>query len=351
MRQRIIITSILVLLATVTLLALNLASDKPNKYKNGFTRHFIDEPLQSEWSIDIPYTAKKICGQKGDSVFVSGTIPGLIYIINRKNHSLDSIHIKIEDIPKLMPVFSTKVDYPTVYIFGENAKCVISGDLLTMEYTIYPMRVGAYKNVQMLSPGSIVISAIDTITYNSVIKKVAYKIDYIQDNNNLLPQLADAGFTFDGMIAYDKKTNLLAHVCFYSNNITCFDTLLNKVYRKHTIDTFSTSRLKVKRAGLSITSASPPLMVNSTTAASHGILFVHSKMKSDNQNPADFRNNSTLDIYSLKGGDYIRSLRIPVVNGEKLKRFEVRGDSSLLGIYSGRLVSYSLKENIKTLLQ
>jgi len=69
---------------------------------------------------------------------------------------------------------------------------------------------------------------------------------------------------------------------------------------------------------------------------------LRSRLKADNEYELDFNENSIIDIYSLKNGDYKGSFYIPAYKGEKALQFQVIGHQ-LYALHGKTVLLYDMK--------
>jgi len=128
------------------------------------------------------------------------------------------------------------------------------------------------------------------------------------------------------------------------------DTNLHPVYHSHTIDTNNNFRITagVTTSGLynEMTNTSPVRDVNLQSCVSEGMLFVISALQADNEAPADFKNNSVIDVYSLLTGRYDSSFYVPFFNNERLKEIKVAGQMVIV-LYPGNAAIYTLPFHLR----
>jgi hypothetical protein len=86
----------------------------------------------------------------------------------------------------------------------------------------------------------------------------------------------------------------------------------------------------------------PAQKVNYNGSISGGKLFLQSMLKADNEYELDFNENSIIDIYDLKNGDYKGSFYIPAYEGKKAHQFQVISHQ-LYALYGKTVVLYDLK--------
>ena len=347
MKKELLIVVALVLLATGILFALNLTSGKPNMHKNGFNRNFSTTAIEEARRIHFDAPMYKVCGVSNDSIFFTGKLPGKIYLATQQFKEVDTFNLHLVNIPGLWTEFQTYVEYPQAYILGGNAKCIISANLRTGQHTIDTLATnGPFGNTVRVGPETYIMRRINHFTLNADFIKLNSVIKVITSEKGLSIPLADAGFTYDGMLNYDQSTKRLIFVPFYNNNIICFDSSFQVLYKSHTIDTNQTAKSQIVNKGSqSVTFKEPPVMLNSYSWVYNGSLFVLSKLQADNEKETVFDEHLPIDEYDIRTGKYLQSYQLPVVHGQKLVSVYMTGNTAFLGLYEKDIIQYRFQRN------
>lgn len=345
MKQAIIITTLLSIFAIGILMALNYTNGAPNRKKNGFTRKFQSYRPKEIAHIDFNYPIHKIISVKHDSIFCTSSKPGLIYLFTEQLRKIDTFNLTMPSDEKMESLFYTDIHFPEVTIVGGNSKSYIKGDLITKTYykTQLPS-IGVFAHVTFLGNDIFIMKAIDSITLNSKFMKINGILGTVEVEKNISPELKDAGFTYEGDIHYDQKSNKVFSVSFYANKIFCFDTSFNSIGPFHTIDTTYLPNISITHKPGSVTQNKPPVKVNSESFIDDGELYVRSELRGDNENTEISQNNNIFDIYSTENGKYISSFYIPKIAGISHQTYYKRG-SILVALYNQKLLMYELNRD------
>lgn len=215
MKNKIYIISTIILAVLGITLFMNFTSDRPNKYQNAFSRRPLKGQFKENARLKIPISTKNICGIANDSIFLSTTTPGQIYMVSADFKHIDSFSIALPFLPNLTPVFNTVVNYPFITIFGSNAKCIIKGNLKDNTYKITRLNIGATNDELEISDASIITGTVDPENYNFQISKLNLQTGQLMSGNPILPALGDAGITYDGVSAIDPVTYNIVYLCYY----------------------------------------------------------------------------------------------------------------------------------------
>jgi hypothetical protein len=186
----------------------------------------------------------------------------------------------------------------------------------------------------------------------SVINKAnqIVKFDYLPNHtkltttDKLLQKQVDGLFCTDGALVKVPKTSNFIYFYYYRNQFIYADSALKVIYRGKTIDTVSKAQLRVatNKQTRQITLASSPQLVNVKASASENHLFIYSAMKADNETEKMHKNGAAIDIYSTKNGSYKFSIRIPNIEGERMREFMVR-DKMLVALFDSYVYFFDLK--------
>jgi hypothetical protein len=166
---------------------------------------------------------------------------------------------------------------------------------------------------------------------------------------NIFEKKGDAGFSTDGILLFDKITNRILYLSYYSNEFFCMDTLMNTLYKAHTIDTFSNANVKVLQEvsnySRSFTNVAPLKLISLESRAVNSKLFIHSGIRADNETLNGFEDHDVIDVYEISNGHYLKSFYIPIYNKERLKDFDISGNKIIV-LYSNRIMIYSIPFNL-----
>lgn len=343
MKRKIIIVGTLIIFVVAFLSSINASIDRPNKYKNGFTRNFLNLHVNKIASLKCSNDLYDLCGHRNDTVFFSHKLPGKISYTYGNYSKLNSLEIKLPRIEGLTPVFYTFLDYPNIYILGGNARKVIKGNITNGKYGITDVHLGSFYNAITIDDHNFMVRAIDTATLNEAFYKIVISKNKIIRDTDLSEKLRDAGIIHDGMLNYDRQCKRFVYVDFYSNQVTCFNENFRLLYRSRTIDTTNTSSAIPVKKGNSITNSVPPIMVNYYSDLNNCRLYVQSELVADNEDHHIFSDSSVIDVYNAGNGNYIGSFRIPVTSKAiiSLKVF----NNKIYVLTAGTITIYQLINN------
>lgn len=342
--------------AVLIIIILYFLSYNPYKQKNGFNRKFYHIILTRQCSFEPGKNdIVAICGNTPSGYyFQTGSANSLIYTNHDfKTKKQVTFPIKINDF--LNSNFTTYVDSPSIYIFLHNTNKIVIYNISNRKHSVVQLPCSIYTRETITSPSNIIIRGFDNShpKYQSFIK--ADILHNVFDAKSFFTESEDAGFSTDGLLQHDTASGIVTYMFFYKNGIYCTDTGIHVSYLIPTIDTIRSSRVQFGRTvskdktHIAYSNLSPLIFVNLECSQHKGLLYISSALKADNENLSDFKNNSVIDVYSLKLKKYEGSFYLPSYKGEKVFRFKVF-DDTIVAIYKNYVASYSLSQNIESLL-
>jgi hypothetical protein len=300
-----------------------------NSDKNGFTRIYKKNEAPSLIAKKIlSKEISRICGISNSSIFLAGTNPKAILILNKNLVDEDTIFIEMPFTPDKIVPNTLVVDTPMLYLHLNNLKTIIYGRFpsdkmnlrkLNKELTIFS------KSVQ-ISPSTIITRSFSQQRQTQIFSKINIETgEIIKEGQIIETEYQDPwGLQSDGMLTYDKSSKRLIYLQYFTNNFTCFDTNLNVLYKSHTIDTNYVSKIKVGKefdrdGKVKITPSEARFTVNDFSFSGNNFLFVVSALCADNETLKEFNQTDVIDIYSIQNGKYICSFHIPRVERKSLE--------------------------------
>jgi len=333
-------------IATIYLMA--FYANKPNEKKNGFSRQFILNAITEVRNIELNEKPESIIGESKDHIYLIGEVPDKIIAVNYQLKSKEIITIPIlseEEHTKTIPI----VDFPDVYIFTQNSKLVIKYNLVSKQIMKNNLNEMFSKGLPILN-NSFILRTMDSTKSDQVFKKIVIGNDtHSKVANDILEKVGDGGFSTDGMLYYDKHSKNLCYTFFYRNGFIAMDSDLNLLYRARTIDTITIPQLYgkkiVSKSKVSFTYSGTPTFINLRGSVNNSRLFLRSALKADNEDATRFLQNSVLDVYDTKNGNYRGSFYLPTYGNKKAAEFKVL-DGLLVAIYDKTILVYKLKADI-----
>ncbi|MFB2118724.1 hypothetical protein [Parapedobacter sp. 2B3] len=315
--------------------------DKPNTTKNGFSRKFsvTITPLRVA-TMDIKNP--RIAGISADDCFLYTIDQPDISVFDKRLEKSSFLRVPLTKSTLKLRVF---VDFPKIYISNSKSSDFYIYDYNTEEKISYSLkyRTGEYSVLPNKTIVGVYLNASEMGTYREIGIFDLKTDSFYMNKKGGLSKVYDGGFYQDGMLHYDVFNDLIVYIFRFRNKVLAFDSALNISFSFSTIDTFSTTQLKILKERnksdnklWNYTLAKPPRSVNNKSCVADGYAFVCSYVKADNENLSAFDKNSVVDVYRIIDGEYAGSFYIPHHEGKPLSDFIVT-DNKLLVVYDNNL--------------
>ncbi len=253
----------------------------------------------------------------------------------------------------LLPEFSSiksygldvQIDSPFFYVTDGAIPFIYKGKVADWSASRVLFDSAYFLDIIALNGSGFVTRSYSNRAGRALLTRISTEEPKLTLHPEILEKQVDGLFCTDGMLHYDKTSDLLVYLYYYRNQFIVMDSLLNIHYRGNTIDTFRVAQVEIKslsRSGhTSRRLSGPPPYVNKNSATSAGKLFVHSMVAAKNEDMNEFRDASVIDVYDLLSGEYRFSFYIYHRDGEKIKSFHVT-DYHLYAIYDHYITKYRL---------
>jgi hypothetical protein len=316
-------------------------SQKGISKKNGFNRQFITSVLSPRKQITAPVNLMKIIGVWLGKIYFQEETPYEILTTNFTLDSLQAIKLNVTTDKKQGLNIRMFMQDHLLYLACRNVPAIITCDLKSGN-TRNHVLPGYFNQETMTSAEHFILRSKDYATQSHrFVKLDLNKKDSLQEDN-FSDRKVIGGFENAGMLYYDTTTKQACYTFLYQNGFICMDSNMNLTLQARTIDTITHRNVKVARVARSITMKQPAQKVNYNGSISEGKLFLQSMLKADNEYELDFNENSIIDIYDLKNGDYKGSFYIPAYEGKKAHQFQVI-NHQLYALYGKTVVLYDLE--------
>lgn len=316
-------------------------SNKALKKENGFNRRISAPTLILTKQITLPVKVTKLIGIYSGRLYFQENNP---YEILSTNISLDSL--KVIKLP--MPI-GKDLGHSTcmflkdqlLYVACGHIPGIITYDLESGSSYSHILKTN-FNQQTLISTDQFILRSKDTATQSHRFVKLNIRTRDSVMEDNFSDRKIIGGFENAGTLYYDTTTKQACYTYFYQNGFICMDSNLNLTLKARTLDTITHQNVKVARVGRSITMNQPAQKVSYNGCVSDGKLFLQSMLKADNEHELDFNENSIIDIYSLKNGDYKGSFYISAYKGEKAHQFQVIGHQ-LYALHGKTVLLYDMK--------
>lgn len=313
---------------------------------NGFERKFKTDILTRKGFLDLKYNSYYIAGLTNTSIFLGNYKVPTFYL--HANYTLtDTIKVDL-NIPNddnvAWNVVKIVVNSPNIYISDRLTPVLFHSTLPELTYSKSNLNGIRFGKMVPFSSNQVVVRTFDPIHQQNVVKAIPINEHNKMLHTYVLEKQVDGVFCTDGFFLHSKKLEEILYVYYYRNQYVGLNSKLDPIYIGNTIDTVSNAEIEIE----TITSENRstvvkrPDIVNKRGAVYEDKLLIHSGLIADNESIADFKDNSVIDVYSLKDQSYRFSFYLPAFKKEKVREFKVY-DDKLVVIYSNYLVTYDMK--------
>ena len=348
MNKRFLIRIVAIITGIVLLLwILFMSARLPNKESNGFKRNWDNDSiiLTNYLQIDTPLSS--ISGVSKEHIYIQTEKLNWILEISKNLLKKDSISLKINVSELLTMANSLTVDSPWIFLHANNLKAIIRSKIRSKEVNVIKLHTDIFTKSTQLTKDKIVIRTFDSTQSNQVFQIVDLTNGNVLKEALVIPNQYDAGFSSDGIISYDPIHSKIFYTQFYNNNFFCLDTNLSTVYTANTIDTTSyNNSLQLEK--INVAGGTPSLMpsaarklANKYSFLNDKYIFIESALKADNDNLNTYQNNSTIDLYELSNGKYVKSILIPHSKNKKALSYSIDGKRMIV-LYKNAIAIYRI---------
>lgn len=343
-RKYIFILTGIVAVVLLVMTFLKASVKEMNGRPNGFKRVPVQLTITKLMERSFSQPLRDIAGIMGDSIFIVTANPSKLIVINSELKNEKLIELPLSIHKNLAGNFTTRLYNNELYIFGSNVPCVIRFNIKTGREEVFPVN-RAYSRSAVISPNTIVIRGFNAQFKDEDLRIINLGTGVETEEKGITDKTEGGGFVTDGMLHYDEKNNEVVYHHFYSNKLIVLDSNLQLLRKGTTIDTFSNYTAKATAhttsKGIYYSFSAPPKLLSDGSCVSDGRLFIHSRLKADNDTREQFLNFSTIDVYDLRRVAYTGSIYMPVLPEKRLIRFTVLHDK-LYAIYDNRVVVYRM---------
>lgn len=299
---------------------------------NGFSRTFLDIATL-KYSTQAPILANTFIGEAND----------LLYFRTKEHNQLLEYN---QDLSKhVVKIFQVEqnatknsdysIDSNGLKIYAGNIHAVINISFKSVDSNrTLTLNTTPFADALEYTKDRFIIRGFALKEKDYVLQKVDEHGEVIATEQNVSTLKHELGLSTQTNLLYNPNTGRAFLIYRLFNGLTCFDTNLNLIYKKKTIDTISTTSFtarKVKERGRAITGtySSAPKFTNYTATLNDKYLFVHSRLKADNQ----YTTNAIIDVYEQQNGNYKYSFELPQTVGKQLLNINIK-DRRLIAVFA-----------------
>lgn len=325
-----------------------LRQDKPN----GFTRNIVPNYASLNKTYRSPLPIFYFAGASNSNYYFRTGTPEMILQISKGLNYNQVYYFKIESLAKTKQSFRMYVDSPDVYLMAGGLRGFMKAKLSSGSFTsTFQQNAPFFTDAIPCSSNGYITRTYDKQRHDMVFKKLNLKGEVIITENNISAVHRDEGASSQGTLLRSPDVpDRLYFIHRLSNTIVCFDTNLNLIYRSHSIDTISNPNLSLAttRQGRYKTAkiAQALRFTNYCAAATKENLFVHSRIKADNESTEQ----PVIDVYNAGNGKYRFSFHLPG-NVSGINDLYIDGDTlTVIGSEGKQLLEYRIKNDLKNTL-
>ncbi len=331
MKHRLLIITIILLAIVGVLWISNLLKVKWNHRPGSFVRLTRSHLATPEDTIQLSGPSFSIIGYDSSGLFLIDRATSIVYALDNLRNS----------VAKLIPTTAL----PNSQVSMVDGQINIANDSIVYQYQAN--RLQSYTTPGILTafvPMTHDAAAIRIINPKTKLTQLG-RMSFTEDSTLIskdYPQPgSDSVFSVDGMLGFSKTFKRIIYVHYYKNEILHLDTMLRLSFKSKTIDTTSIARIQVARIRNKIVMANPPPIVNKRICIDGSFLYIQSAVLAINEVPSQAMNNSTIDVYNLRDGQYMYSFYLQHLNGVPLSQFTIH-DKFLYALHRDQLIRYHI---------
>ncbi len=332
------------ILSIAFIVSLYIFSLQINHRSNGFIRMLPPHLLKPLNILDMGFNSYYIAGATSNKIYLANSMAPSRFITT--SYSLTDTQQKKMDFTSDPVIIQGDemivTDSPRVYLMEGRVPLIMEGDLEQLKINQVKPSIYYSKSVPV-SANSFIVRMYDHDLKQNTLAKFNLDNSKVIGKDNSIETQGDGIFSTDGMLRYDPISKKVIYVYYYRNQISCFDTMLNILYKARTIDTTSHAQISLStlNAQGDITMSKPPLFVNKHSCIDDSFIYVHSALMANNEIRETFNHCSVIDVYDIRGGSYKFSFYLPDLNGKKISSFRVF-KKTLFAIYDHFIYAYHI---------
>lgn len=328
----------------IVVVSLYSISNIKNHHKNGFNRSFIENPLLIQAKVlDVKFNTMYISGLTNSNIYISNhLLPDSLFYTNYSLDQIRNIQLNFPENEQIAwGALKLTVDSPYIYAYEGITPIILHATVSKPEFTKSKYAGFKFDKGFPLNEKSFLGRSFNIALNQNVIMKSVNGARC--ENSFRLDKQGEGIFSTDGAFIYNYQLKRIIYVYYYRNIFNCLDTMLNKEYTGHTIDTTFYSNLKIAQIKSERTQKLVGNLskVNKRACTYKQKLYINSALKADNELLPAFNNYSVIDVYDLKQKRYMHSFYLNSYNNMKLKEFRVY-ENKIVALFGKNLVCYNL---------
>lgn len=332
----------------ITFLMAGKTKGRNEEIVGSFNRIFSDLNIEPAAVLNKEPSIWGIAGYSDTFFYFQGGRPDYIYRSSQALNKMDTIASFIPITRENISGFEWYVDSSYIWFFAKNEPGVYrkKHDSAYFSKFLFPKHI--YTRIIPVSGDEFILRGFDTTINKN--QQFFIKGDLLTGetfiDTSIVSSKMDGGFSTDGLLKYDPVSNILVYVPFYEAYFATLDTNMKMIAHTKTVDESLENLTETgivkegKEKGFGATG--PKYFINKSCSVFDGRLYNWSTIRSKNEKAEVAKQNSVVDVYSLKNGAYENSFYIPEYENEKLKSFLVV-KNGILALYKNNLVFYTIK--------
>lgn len=315
------------------------SSDTEILKRNGFERFFTGN-IRDLKTITLTSRTNELIAIEDTTISILNESMKDITQVSTVGNYLKNIPISIFETCHPERFHNVSINNPLITVFDTKTKSISSKDISNSKDTgtCIILKNSLIRGIRISNTA--ILRALDTSNKYPIFLNVNIITKSIMWEQAITEKVLDGALSNDGIFIPVDSTKVI-YLYHHKNIYKCYDTSLNLLFTHHTIDTSTTSP-KIKNLPMGGYAFSEPVRVkNMRGCVNDRILYVNSSLIAENEKRDEFRSNSVIDRYDLQSGKYLGSFYIPVLYGERINDFKIKGDK-LFALYKKNLKIFKI---------
>lgn len=328
------------IVSIASVVVLYLVSEDIVHNRNSFIRRF-DTHAQPEYNTyDLGLNSFYFAGIYRDTVYLGNvTTPLFITKLDTAFKGSNRVKVKLDQPNLPFRDLHIKVSPPYFFVTDGTVPAIFLGKVKDWKAQKTEGQIPFFTLADPIDSTNIALRLTSLIKKQNTLAVYSLNKGKLSvQNTKILEKQLDGIFDTDGMLLFNDKLNRINYIYYYRNEFLTADRKIQLIKKGKTIDTVHRAEIKV--AALSSGDhqmASPPVVINKTSAVYGNLLFIKSKRIGRYEDKNMLKDTSILDVYNLNDGSYISSIYIYHVNDNEMTNFRVVANK--IYTISGRYLS------------
>jgi hypothetical protein len=335
-----------VLITSLSVIILFLTSEDIIHKRNNFVRRFPSHAEPAFNKVDLEINSYYFAGINSKTIYLGNvTAPAYVTLIDTSLKNKRRSWIEPDQPDLSFHDIKLSVIPPYFFITDGTVPAIFKGKTDNWKATRQSGQIPYFTIAEPMDSLNIALRLTsltkkqNTIaTYNLMEKRL------LKQNITLLKTQLDGVFDTDGMLHYNALYNQLHYIFYYRNQFISTNKNVQLIAQGKTIDTVAIASITVSAMSTGDKQISkPPLVVNKATAVYKNLLFIKSDRIGRFEDKTMLKDASIVDVYDLSDNQYLGSMYIYHIDGNKMRSFKVI-DNKLYAL-SGKFLSVNKVPN------